>query len=102
MHVGRVGSFVPVVDGAGGGVLLRKANESYTSVSGTKGYRWKESELVKTLGNEDQIDLSYYYRLVDESIKSIKNYGPLEDFVDNWKDPEVEEIYPIGFNDVPQ
>lgn len=102
VHVGRVGSFVPVVDGTGGGVLLRKANESYTSVSGAKGYRWKESELVKTLGNEDQIDLSYYYRLVDESIKSIKNYGPLEDFVDNWKDPEVEEIYPIGFNDVPQ
>ena len=102
VHVGRVGSFVPVIDGADGGVLLRKVGDSYNSVVGTKGYRWKESEIIKSLGNEDQVELSYFYRLVDEAITAIKTYGPIEDFVDDWREPEEEEEYPIGFNDVPQ
>lgn len=102
MHIGKVGSFVPVIDGAGGGSLLRKNGDSYNSVVGTKGYRWKESEIVKSLGNEDQIALAYFYRLMDEAITSIKTYGPVEDFVDDWKEPELDDNYPIGFDDMPQ
>ena len=45
VHVGRVGSFVPVIDGVGGGLLLRKNGDSYGAVVGTKGYRWKESDV---------------------------------------------------------
>jgi hypothetical protein len=102
MHVGRVGSFVPVIDGVGGGLLLRKNGDSYNSVVGTKGYRWKESEIVKSLGKEDQIALAYFYRLMDEAITSIKMYGPVEDFVDDWHEPELDDNYPIGFDDMPQ
>ena len=102
MHIGRVGSFVPVIDGVGGGLLLRKNGDSYNSVVGTKGYRWKESEIVKSLGKEDQIALAYFYRLIDEAITSIKMYGSVEDFVDDWHEPELDDNYPIGFDDMPQ
>jgi hypothetical protein len=102
IHVGRVGSFVPVIDGVGGGVLLRKNGDSYNCVVGTKGYRWKESEIVKSLGNEDQIALAYFYRLRDEAITSIKMYGPITDFIDNWKESEENNDYPIGFDDSPK
>ena len=92
--------FVPVIDGADGGFLLRKKEDSYSSVVGTKGYRWKESEIVKACGNEDQIALSYFYRLMDEAIMSIKMYGPIEDFVDNYHELE-SDIGLIGFDDIP-
>ena len=69
---------------------------------GTKGYRWKESEVVKSLGKEDQIALAYFYRLMDEAITSIKMYGPVEDFVDDWHEPKLDDNYPIGFDDMPQ
>jgi hypothetical protein len=102
-HVGRVGSFVPVIDGVGGGVLLRKNGDSYTSVVGTKGHRWKESAIVKSLGNEDQVALSYFYRLMDEAIASIKMYGPITDFVDSYDRIEItNNDYPIGFDDCPK
>jgi hypothetical protein len=103
LHVGRVGSFVPVIDGVGGGVLLRKNGDSYNSVVGTKGHRWKESEIVKSLGLEDQIALAYFYRLMDEAIASIKMYGPITDFIDNWvEESKAENDYPIGFDDAPK
>ena len=103
VHIGRVGSFVPVIEGVGGGVLLRKNGESYTSVVGTKGYRWKESDIVKSLENEDQIALAYYYRLIDEAITSIKTYGPIESFVEDWQEPNKnDEDFPIGFDECPQ
>ena len=47
VHVGKVGSFVPVVSGADGGLLLRRKDDSYSAVVGSKGYRWKESSIVK-------------------------------------------------------
>lgn len=104
IHVGRVGSFVPVIDGVGGGILLRKKNDgSYNAVVGTKGYRWKESEIVKSLGNEDEIALAYFYRLMDEAIMSIKTHGPIEDFIEDWDEPEQDDSsYPIGFDEMPQ
>ena len=102
IHVGKVGSFVPVIDGVGGGILLRKAGDSYGAVEGSKGYRWKESEIVKSLGNEDQIALAYFYRLMDEAITSIKTYGPIEEFVDKWEGPPDKDECLIGFDDVPQ
>jgi len=104
VHVGRVGSFVPVVGGVDGGILLRKNDDSYNAVVGTKGYRWKESEIVKSLEKEDQIALSYFYRLMDEAVMSIKAYGPIEEFLEDWHEEELEsdEVGLIGFNDAPQ
>ena len=77
---GRAGAFCPIVAGAGGGELMRDAgNGKYSAVTGTKGYRWLESEVVKNRGLEKKIDKSYYNSLVDEAVKAISKYG---DFFD--------------------
>ena len=40
-----------------------------------------ESEMVKILGKESDIDLSYYEKLVDEAAASIAKYGDFNRFV---------------------
>lgn len=79
--VGRVGQFCPVEPGAGGGILLRKKDDKYYAATGSKGYRWLESEMVKQLGKEKEIDRSYYRKLVDDAVKTISEYGDFEEFV---------------------
>lgn len=78
--VGKVGSFCPVKAGCGGGLLMREKDGKYSAATGTKGYRWMESEMVKTLSLENQIDLRYYAALVDEAVASISEYGDFEAF----------------------
>lgn len=80
-YVGRVGEFCPILPGRGGGLLVRESDTGYSSVGGTKGYRWMSSEMVKELHKEDDIDRSYYNRLVDEAIASISEYGDFEWFI---------------------
>lgn len=87
IFVGRVGSFCPMKPGSGGGWLCREAvdnktgNKKYVSATGAKGYRWMESEMVRELGKESQIDISYYTSLVDEAVDTISQYGDFEWFV---------------------
>lgn len=81
IFVGRVGQFCPITPGCGGGLLMREQNGNYYAATGTKGYRWLESEMVRELGKEDDIDLNYYRKLVDEAVKSISQYGDFEAFV---------------------
>ena len=78
--VGKAGQFCPMKPGAGGGLLLRENNGKYSFAAGAKGYRWMESEMVKTLGLEDQIDLSYYRKLADDARATIENFGDFESF----------------------
>lgn len=78
--VGKVGQFCPMKPGSGGGVLLRETDEGFAAATGTKGYRWMESEIVRTLGKEKDIDHSYYRAMVDEAIASISKYGDFEEF----------------------
>lgn len=101
VHIGKVGSFVPVMPNTGGGVLLRKKDDRYTSVVGSKGYRWKESEIVKNLGQEDQIDLLYFNTLRNDAIKTIKKFGSIEDFIDYDLNRKRSEEDLIGFDDMP-
>ena len=89
--VGKVGSFCPIRDGCGGGVLVREnkdknGNLKYDSVTGTKRpddtpYRWLESETVKLLGKESDIDKSYHRSLVDKAVDFINQYGDFERFI---------------------
>ena len=81
IFVGRVSQFCPIMPGRGGGLLMREQNGKYYAATGTKGYRWLESEMVRELGKEDDIDLNYYRKLVDEAIKNISQYGDFEAFV---------------------
>ena len=90
--VGRVGRFCPIRPGAGGGELLVYRRNKYDAVSGSKGHRWLEAEVVKALGKEKDIDQSYFDEQIDEAIKAIEKFGSYEAFVDiskpyDWKSP---------------
>lgn len=117
--VGKVGSFVPVSENCGGGLLMRKVkaddqisvdvwldeedvtytkemqflndhNEyemkktkvnKFAAVTGTKGYRWKEAEIVKRNKLESQIDMNYYITLAEEAKKHISEFCDYDLFV---------------------
>jgi hypothetical protein len=70
MFIGKVGSFVPVV--TNGGILERIKDEKYYAVSGTKGYRFIESERYS---KEFEIDTRLSQKLVDDALKKIKDFG---------------------------
>ena len=78
--VGKVGNFCPVLPGKGGGLLVREKDGKYYAATGSKGYRWLESELLRGT-NEAFIDRRYYDGLVDEAINTINQYGDFEMFV---------------------
>lgn len=84
--VGKVGLFCPMKPGAGGGLLVRESVDTYgrpkyDSVTGTKGFYWMESEMVKELHREDMIDHGYYHDLVNDAVAQIEKYGDFEQFV---------------------
>ncbi len=82
IFVGRIGQFCPIKDGCGGGLLMRCKDNKYYAAAGTKGYRWLESEMVKQLGKEKDIDTSYYDNLVSEAINTISQYGDFNIFTE--------------------
>ena len=79
--IGKVGLFCPIKPGFGGGELLREKDGKYYAATGTKGFRWLESETVKQLHKEDGIDLSYYDALVKDAVSSLIAYGDFDWFV---------------------
>lgn len=105
--IGKVGLFCPIKPGCGGGILLREAkdkdgNTKYDSATGADGYRWLEAETVKNLGKEDDVDRSYYDRLIDSAIygsgtdknrkPGISDFGDFEWFVSD--DPYTKQYIP--------
>lgn len=92
--IGKVGSFCPILPGHGGAELLREGkdkegNVKYSAATGSKGYRWLEAEMVKTLGKEKDIDRSYYNKLVDDAVNAISQYGDFEQFISDDPVPDV-------------
>jgi len=84
--VGKVGNFCPIKQGCGGGELVRDAeNGKFNSATGCKGYRWLESETVKLLNKENDIDRSYYQKLVDDAYDAIDKHGDAEWFCSDKK-----------------
>lgn len=85
IFVGKVGLFCPMKPGFGAGVMVAERDDpktgekKYVSVTGTKGYRWLESEIVE--GKlEDGIDTSYYISMANDAIEAISKYGDFESF----------------------
>lgn len=78
--VGKVGSFVPIKPERGGAELLRMNNEGEIkdAVVGTKGYRWKEVEMVRFMHQEQDVDTSYAEMLADEAKQAIEQFVDLE------------------------
>ena len=84
--IGKVGSFCPIKEKCGGGILLREGkdkegNVKYSSATGAKGYRWLEAEMVKILEKQNDIDHNYYISMVDDAVETIKKYGDFEMFI---------------------
>jgi hypothetical protein len=66
-------------------LLVREKDGKYYSATGSKGYRWLESEMVRG-SNEEYIDRGYYNSLVDEAVDTIKQYGDFEMFISDDKE----------------
>ena len=69
---------------------MREKDGKYYAATGSKGYRWLEAEMVKTLGKEDAIDRSYYDKLVNDAVADISKYGDFEWFVSD--EPPFQDI----------
>lgn len=100
IFIGKVGNFCPIKAGSGGGVLYREKDGKYYAATGSKGYRWLESEMVRELGKQADIDEQYYIELVDEAIAAISKYGDFEQFVSD--DPYVKADDGLGFMNIPK
>ena len=83
VFVGRVGSFVPIKPGCGGGRLYRVQDGKNYAAAGTKERRWLEAEMVKALHKENDIDMSYYENLCNDAIEHISEFGDFDRFVND-------------------
>lgn len=104
IFVGRVGNFCPIKPGCGGADLVKEmkdkdGNIKYDSVTGAKGYRWLESEMVRTLGKENDIDRSYYDKLVDAAVETISQFGDFTYFAsdDPYIGPPIYDGRPLYY-----
>lgn len=77
--VGRTGRFTPVkASSLGAGYIYRVFDDKFYSVAGTKGHCWKESEVF---GSDDEVDETYYTKLVGKAVDTIEEFGSLEEFL---------------------
>jgi hypothetical protein len=81
VFIGKVGLFAPVINGKGGGLLMREKDGKYYAAGGTTGYRWLEAETLHD-HLEECVDLGYFAKLCDEAVDTIGQYGDYYDFVD--------------------
>ena len=81
---------------------MREKDGKYYAATGSKGYRWLESEMVRELGKEADIDRSYYDRMVDEAVKTISKFGDFEWFIsdDPYIGPKIVDGKPLYFDGV--
>lgn len=105
--IGKVGRFCPIKPGCGGGLLMREKDGKYYAATGTKGYRWLESEIVESMDKMKDIDESHFKAMADTAIDTIKKYGNYEWFVsdDPYTPPLMVEgeygMHPFYDEDVP-
>ena len=101
--IGKVGQFCPIKPGCGGGILCREKDGKYFAATGSKGYRWLESDLVYSLNMRKDIDYSYYDRLVNDAAESISMYGDLEWFIsdDPYNPPPYKDGQPVYLEEIP-
>jgi hypothetical protein len=81
-HVGRTGSFVPVLEG--GGNLLRVKDGKTYAVTGTKGYKWviRDVALEREAEKSLDIDMTYFNHLQDQALEAINKQGSFEELTE--------------------
>ena len=70
-------------------------NDKNYAAPGSTGYRWLESEMVRELNKQDDIDYSFYDKLVNDAVETISKYGDFEWFVSD--DPYISPPF-VGGN----
>lgn len=80
IFIGRAGSFCPVLKGMGGGILVREKDGKYYAATGSKGFRWRESESLKNADRMNMIDMGYFESLAQAAKEAIQTYGSFEEF----------------------
>lgn len=98
--VGRVGQICPIKPGCNGGILYRVNEGKNYAAPGSTGYRWLESEMVSTLNKQDDIDRSFYHKLINDAVDTISNYGDFEWFVSD--DPYIPKPKMSDFMHIPE
>lgn len=86
IFIGKTGLFCPIKPGCNGGRLVRSApgkdgTIKYDSVTGAKDYRWLESETVEKENRKNDIDISYYDKLVDDALAELGKHGDVQWFI---------------------
>lgn len=81
IFVGKVGSFIPVAEGQGGGLLMREQDGAYHFATGAKGHRWLETEVIKNSPESFTLDYSYHDKLVKEALDTISQFGDVDSFL---------------------
>ena len=94
IFIGKIGRFCPIKPGCGGGILYREKEGKYYAATGTKGYRWLESEMVWELNKLDDIDEKHFIEMADTAKDTIQKYGDFEWFVSD--DPYVKPLMVEG------
>ena len=56
-------------------------NPKYAAAEGTKGWRWKETEVVKSLNQKEQINMEYWRQKIDDVIATLSEYGDVDKFL---------------------
>lgn len=80
--VGKIGNFIPLKHGRGGGELCREKDGKYYSATGAKGYRWIESELyLDSKLTDNDINMEFFNKQVDDARDTIAEYGDVDWFV---------------------
>ena len=75
--VGKVGSIYASLTGEE--ALWTEDNETFKSVTGTKGFKFKQSAEFK----DDDVDFAYYDRVALEGLKKIMKVGDIDEIVDD-------------------
>lgn len=80
IHVGRTGSFVPVLEG--GGDLWRIKDDKKYAVSGTKGHKWisRDVAVERDSRKELKIDFSYFEELKAKAIEAVMQFDLSKEF----------------------
>jgi hypothetical protein len=84
--VGKAGSFCPIKEGCGGGLLVREKEGKFYAATGTKGYFWLQAEEVMEYNKQDDIDMEFFKGLVDDAVANISKWGDFEWFVSDEKE----------------
>ncbi len=81
VFVGKVGAFVPIKTGLGGGELLRIKDGKKYAVTGTKGFRWLPVKMVEK-NEKEKIDQTYALKALENAIDELSKFGDLTSFLD--------------------